>query len=127
MKNKALIIIFLTLFFLVGCSPAESNAAEPVEAYLQAIVEQDADRISTLVCSDWVGSALLELDAFMGVAAELENVSCDVLDSSDDNAVVACSGSIVATYNNEQQQFSLEGREYLVVREGDEWVVCGYR
>lgn len=122
------IVIFTLMFVLLSsCAGEEGAQAEPVKAYLQSIVDQDVDRLSTLVCSGWADSALLELDAFMGVQAALEDVECSLIEAGSDQAAVSCSGSIVATYNNEQQQFSLEGRRYHVVKEGGEWLVCGYK
>jgi hypothetical protein len=127
MRRTAVILLILVGMIMAGCASSGSSAAEPVEAYLQAIVDQDADRISTLVCSDWADSALLEMDAFMGVQAELDNVSCSEVEVLKEFASVTCSGSILATYNNEQQQFSLEGRQYQLIKEGSEWLVCGYQ
>lgn len=126
MRKPLRITFLLFVFVLAGCGGPEPSASEPVEAYLQAVVDQDADRISTLVCSDWADSAMLEMDAFMGVEATLKDVSCTELEIIGEYASVLCSGSIVATYNNEQQEFSLEGREYSLVKEGGEWLVCGY-
>ncbi len=126
MRKNALLLLGV-LFFLLSACAAEESAAKPVEMYLQAVVDQDADRLATLVCSDWADDAVLELDAFMGVKAELDNVQCSELQVSGDEASVTCTGSIDATYNNEQQQFTLEGREYRVVKEGGEWLMCGYQ
>ena len=126
MPKKSIFILCALLFLLSACAASES-AAKPVEAYLQSIVDQDADRLSTLVCSEWADEAVLELDAFMGVEAELNNVACSEVEVNGDIASVTCTGSILATYNNENQQFSLEGREYRVIKESGEWLVCGYQ
>jgi hypothetical protein len=118
------VIIFALLF--VGCSQSADDASQPVNAYLEALVNQDFDQISNIVCAAWVEQATLELDAFMGVEAALEDVSCTQTESDEDSALVECTGKIVATYNDEQQELPLDGRIYLMTKEGGEWRVCGY-
>ena len=127
MKRSHAIVLMTILLLVAGCAKAQASAAEPVEAYLQAIVDQDVDRLSTLVCADYADAALLELDAFMGVEATLQDVKCSELETVENDATVTCTGAIVATYNNEQQEFSLVGRQYQLVQEGGEWLVCGYQ
>ena len=126
MRFRTLSMVFFSIMLLAGCAGSSSSAAKPVESYLQAVVDQDVTRLETLVCQDWQASALLELDAFMGVEADLENVTCTEQENDGSKALVSCSGNIVATYNNEQQRFPLEGRVYKMVKQGGDWLVCGY-
>ena len=84
-------------------------------------------RLSNGVCQDWETQALVELDAFQGVTASLDAVSCQKQGMDGAAALITCTGNILATYNNEQQELSVEGRTYQVVEEGGEWRVCGYR
>ena len=128
-RNSLLVVVFLTgIILLAACGGGESvdAAAKPVELYLQALVAQDTDMIPNVTCSEWEDQAILELDAFMGVEASLDEVSCQVSGEDGDSKLVQCAGNILATYNNEQQELSLAGRTYKVIQEGGEWRVCGY-
>ena len=44
-----------------------------------------------------------------------------------DTALVNCTGKIIASYNNEDQELDLSVRTYQVVQEGGDWLVCGTR
>ena len=127
-------IFFLILFvmtsalLLSACAANNSNApAKAVEDYLNALVAKDADRLTTLSCGDWEDDALLELDSFQAVTARLEGVACEQTGTDGDTALVLCNGSIVATYNDEDQELDLSVRTYQVVQEGGDWLVCGTR
>ncbi len=118
----------LLLFFtaiLVACSQKAKIGGETVEAYLQALVSGDSDRMLTLSCSDYEEDAILELDSFQGVKPSLDNVVCEQTGSDGDMILVQCTGKILATYGNELQEFDLSGQTYRVAQEGQEWVVCG--
>ncbi len=123
-------IIFLVsaLFLLSSCVGSNEDAAgKAVETYLQALVAEDADRLATLSCAAWEEQAVMEVDAFVGVSASLSNVECTQTGTENGDALVSCSGEILATYNNEQQSLPLEGLVYRVVQENGEWLVCGYQ
>jgi len=129
MQQRSILMILAALFLLVvltGCASGGDAAPNAVEAYLEALVAEDGDRIANLVCADWEQDAMLELDSFMGVSARLEDMSCAQSSLDGDNAQVVCSGAIVATYNNEDRQMALDTRTYDVLKEGGEWRVCGY-
>jgi uncharacterized lipoprotein YajG len=127
MRHTMLFLLLIAgLFLLVGCQREQGSAAVSVENYLQALVNQDTDRVSTLVCKDWETDAIMEVDAFAGVKAELQDVSCSQISLEGSTAQVQCQGKILATYNNEQQEFSLQGRTYKVIQEAGDWRVCGY-
>lgn len=125
-SSRLLFLLAALAFILVRCGQNVDDASQPVKAYLEAIVNQDIDQMSNLVCAAWEEQAILELDAFMGVEASLEDVSCSQTGMDEDFALVECKGKIVATYNDEQQELPLDGRIYIVTKEGGEWRVCGY-
>ncbi|HEX5840660.1 MAG TPA: hypothetical protein VFY26_22670, partial [Anaerolineales bacterium] len=79
------------------------------------------------VCGDWEDDALIELDSFQAVEARLEAMACQQTGSDGDTALVDCTGSIIATYNDEDQELDLSVRTYQVVQEGGDWLVCGTR
>jgi len=112
---------------LTACASKIAAPVEAVNNYLNALVEKDAERLPTLVCSDWEDDALIELDSFQAVTARLDNVSCELAGSDGDTALVNCKGNIVMSYNNEDQAIDLSSRTYQVTQEGGEWLVCGTR
>jgi len=128
--RKLLLILVMVLTVNLLLTACASKIAAPVEAvnkYLNALVEKDAERLPTLVCSDWEDDALIELDSFQAVTARLDNVSCELTGSDGDTALVNCKGNIVMSYNNEDQAIDLSSRTYQVTQEGGEWLVCGTR
>jgi hypothetical protein len=122
-----LLIVFTSLAVSACASNNESAPAQAVESYLTALVEKDANRLTTLSCGDWEDDALLELDSFQAVTARLEGLACEQTGTDGDTTLVLCNGNIVATYNDEDQQLDLSVRTYQVVQEGGEWLVCGTR
>ena len=122
-----LFLVFTTLAVSACASNTDNAPVRAVEEYLNALVEKDANRLTTLSCGEWEEDALLELDSFQAVTARLEGVACEQTGTDGDTALVLCNGNIVATYNNEDQQLDLSVRTYQVVQEGGEWLVCGTR
>lgn len=123
-----LLVGVFTILALAACkSNAESAPVRTVEDYLTALVEKDANRLTTLSCGDWEDDALLAMDSFQAVATRLEGLACEQTGTDGDTALVLCKGNIVATYNNEDQQMDLSVRTYQVVQEDGEWLVCGTR
>lgn len=121
-----LVAVIATL--LIACSSSGGDApVKAVEAYLNALVAKDADLLPTLVCGDWEEDALIELDSFQAVEARLDNVACTQTGTDGDTALVDCTGNIVATYNEEDQELDLSVRTYQVVQQGGDWLVCGTR
>ena len=120
--------IFFCIILLSACSNKtdSSEAAKPVEAFYNAIVTQNRDRVSSITCADWEKDALREVDAFMGVKSELKDFSCSVSSEEKDEAVVTCKGSIAASYGTEVTNFPLENRSHKVIKEQGEWHICGY-
>ena len=122
-----LLIVFTTLTLAACASNNENAPVQAVENYLNALVEKDADRLTTLTCGDWEDDALLAMDSFQAVTTRLEGVACEQTDTDGNTALVLCKGNIVATYNEEDQQIDLSTSTYQVVQEGGEWLVCGTR
>ena len=121
-------VLAVIILFAAACASNNDNGPEQaVENYLNALVEKDANRLTTLSCAEWEGDALLELDSFQAVSARLEGLACEQTGTDGETALVLCNGSIVATYNDEDQQLDLSVRTYQVVQEGGEWLVCGTR
>jgi hypothetical protein len=108
-------------------APAGNPAAQTVEAYLKAMIAKDSTRLTTLSCKDWEMQALLEMDGFQAVKAELEGLACSATGTDGAATLVNCKGNIAATYGNEVQKISLERQTYKVQQVGGEWRVCGYK
>lgn len=122
----ALLVLAFSLL-LAACDQASDAPARAVEEYLNALVSKDADRISALSCADWEADALLEVDSLQAVETRLEGLACTTSSSKDGSAAVACQGKIIATYNGEDQALDLSVRTYHVVKQGGEYLVCGYK
>jgi hypothetical protein len=128
------IIFLVTILTAAGCSPETAEPAADVrtpavqrlETYLQALVDKDEDTLVQLTCADWELNALLEFDAFGGVKTELDGLACEQTDSEDGRATVVCQGKIMASYQDEIQEFDLSGRTYQMVLQQGDWLVCGY-
>ena len=124
--RKFLFILLLASILLTACASSASDApAKAVEDYLNALVAKDAGRLPTLVCGDWEEDALIELDSLQAVNARLDSVSCSQNGPDGNFALVDCTGSIVLTYNNEDQNLDLSLVTYQVVEESGAWLVCG--
>ncbi len=125
----AIITLLMTSILMAACANGGSEGAgASAEKYFQAIADGDEDRIATLSCPDWESSARDDVAAFVGVKARLENVSCASIseNTAANSTIVECSGAIVATYNNEDTDFDLKGKQLNLEKIGGEWLVCGY-
>jgi hypothetical protein len=127
-------LLLISVITVASCSPTTSSpavdtrtpAVQRLESYLQALVDKDEDTLVQLTCADWEMNALLEFDAFGGVETELEGLACEQIDSEDGRATVVCQGKIMASYQDEVQEFDLNGRTYQMVEQRGDWLVCGY-
>jgi len=124
-----LVVVLLVTLVLTACGGdnAGEQAATAVQPYLQALVDKDADTLASVSCADWEDDATLELDSFQAVETRLDNVTCQASGTEGDSTLVQCSGSIIATYNNEDMALDLGARTYVVTNEGGEYRVCGYQ
>ena len=123
------LLIVLTLASLAACSTPKkdaSEAAKPVEAFYNAIVNQNRDQIGSIACAAWEKDALREVDAFMGVKSELKDFACAVSEEGSDEATVTCTGAIAASYGAEITNVPIEGKTHKVIKEQGEWRICGY-
>lgn len=130
LPRSLLVLLFAIPAFILAACGASGDTGAPakaVEDYLTALVEKDADRLSTLVCGEWEEDALIELDSFQAVTARLEGPACEQTGTDGDMALVLCGGKIIATYGDEDQELDLSVRTYQVVQEGGDWLVCGVR
>jgi hypothetical protein len=126
---------FLRLFGLAvvclafaACASSDSGGApKAIETYINALVSKDRDAAVTASCADWEENAKLEVDSFAAVDPTLDNLSCTASGTDGDSTLISCKGAINVTYNNEQQQLSLENRTYVAVQEGGDWRMCGYK
>lgn len=129
-RNVSLVILLaLGVSLLSACGSTAGATAGPekaVETYLNALVNQDVNRLTTASCKTWEEKARLEIDSFQAVKAKLDGVTCTKSGDEGASAKVSCTGKIVATYGNEDQEIPLDRRTYLVSQEGGEWRMCGY-
>ena len=126
-KSIALALIIFSII-LASCGQSANDPAGSVETYLGALVEKDASRLSSLSCADWEPMALLELDSLQAVETRLEGLTCSTTtEETDGTFSVDCTGKLLATYNNEDQEIDLSSNTYLVIEQGGEFLVCGYR
>ena len=129
--HKYILILLLAIIValpLAACGTSNTDApAKAVENYLNALVEKDADRLSTLVCGAWEEDALIEVDSFQAVTARLEDAACTQIGTDGETALVHCTGRIILSYDNEDQELDLSVRTYQVTQEGGDWLVCGVR
>jgi len=125
--SKLLVGGLLFLIILTACTPKNTQPEQAVEAYLNAIVEADLTKISTLSCAEWEEDAWLELDSFQGVEVSLVDMQCTQSGTDGDTALVTCSGHFLTSYDGEAMEIDLSTREYELVQQGGEWLVCGYR
>jgi hypothetical protein len=124
------VIFLLFIAMLAGVSACSNDSDGPVsaiQAYNQALVNGDANQLSTLSCSDWEADAQNELASFAAVKVSLENMACSQAQEDGDTVLVSCTGKIVANYGNEVLEIDLADRLYQAVLEGGDWRMCGYR
>jgi predicted small secreted protein len=119
----ALLVVGLVL---AGCK-SQAGAAESVQAYLQARVQSDVDKMISLACPEWEAQARIEASTFKALNAQLVGVSCS--DSSTDGSItlVSCKGKIVTTYNGETREWSISDHQFKTVLDDGEWRMCGYQ
>jgi hypothetical protein len=125
--SKLLVGSLLFLIILTACSTRNTQPEKVVEAYLNAIVEAKIDKITTVSCAEWEESAWLELDSFQGVEVSLVDMQCAQSGTDGDTALGTCSGHFLTSYDGEAMEIDLSTREYELVQQGGEWLVCGYR
>jgi len=111
---------------LAGCAH-KNNPASAIEAYIQALVAKDANKLTSLSCANWEGQAQVELDSFASVGTTLNGLKCQEKSQDGSYTLVTCEGKIIADYNGEKQEINLADRIYKAIQEGGEWRMCGYQ
>jgi hypothetical protein len=119
----------ILIFLLASCNSADNSdpSAVAIEEYIQALIAQDANKVSTLSCADWEMDGQIEVDSLTAVSATIEEMSCERSGDEGEDAIVSCTGIVVFDYNGEIQELDLSTRNYIVRQEGGDWRMCGYR
>jgi hypothetical protein len=127
MKKILLVCIFGLGILLSACgsNSASSPAVGAVESYVNAIVANDASKLSALSCANWEPQALIELDSLQAVTSTLEGFSCKETGKDGETTLVHCDGKMILSYNGENQELDLSTRTYQVAQQGGNWLVCG--
>jgi hypothetical protein len=120
------LVVTIGLIALAGCAPGDAPARS-IERYFQAVVAKDPDRAVTSSCAAWEESARQEVDSFKAVGVTLKDLACQTSGDDGDAKLVACTGAIAVSYNNENREVSLAGKNYRAVQEGGDWRMCGYK
>jgi hypothetical protein len=121
-------LLFLALILaLSACSGASNSAAAAVQAYFQALVDQDAEKAISLSCAAWEDQARIDADAFATNPATADGMACGEAGSEGEYTLVTCTGRLVLDYNGEEVPVDLAARSYLALQEGGEWRMCGYK
>ena len=127
-KNTSfLTIIFIIAIAFSSCGKGTDPAVKAVEDYVNALVNKDASSLSILSCATWEANAQLELDSFSAVKTRLEGLDCSVTGTVGTTTEVVCKGKIITTYNNEDQSVDLSVNTYQVVKQGSDYLMCGYK
>jgi len=108
--------------------PTASPAVAAILAYLNAVVNKDVDKVSTLACADFEQMAVQEVDSLQAVTAKLSpDLACAEAGTDGANTLVHCQGKMLITYNSENQELDLSARTYEVSQSGGDWLMCGYK
>jgi len=126
-KSKQLTLLGCFLLALFCACTTTEDPANQVVAYLNALVNHDANSAVALSCSDWEDKAKLEADSFLSVGTSLNNVKCQTVRFDDMTAEVSCNGTIEMTYDNEIRSIDLSLRKYSLKKQAGAWLVCGYQ
>lgn len=114
---------------LAGCGgrgQSTAGAARAIEAYLQARVQSDVDKMTLLSCPEWEAQARIEATSFQSMNARLDGVTCQENGGDASNTLVSCQGKIVTTYQGETREWGVADHPYKAVQQDGEWRMCGY-
>ncbi|MEJ2447665.1 MAG: hypothetical protein P8Y37_06965 [Anaerolineales bacterium] len=129
-RRKGLMTMVLLVMIgstLTACGSA-SSPADAVTGYLEALAENDQSAAVASSCAAWEEQALAEGASFINVKVSLDNLSCQVVDDTETQATVTCSGKYQFSYDaGEDQELDLSGRLFSVIKENGEWRMCGYQ
>jgi hypothetical protein len=119
--TKILLILSLCLLVLAAC--ASETPAQVVEAYFQAVIADQPERLAELSCAAWETDALTAVTSFRGTGATLEDLQCEAAGEDAGYQIVQCQGRIVVVYQGEQRAFPID--RYRVLQEDNAWRMCG--
>ncbi len=122
--------ILLTCIVLLACTGGGADAAQApkvIEAYLQARVKADVDRMISLSCADWEAKARVEATSAKSQNEQLKDMVCTLGATDGTVQLVQCSGKILNSYNGETRERNLSERTFRAVADGGEWRMCGYK
>jgi hypothetical protein len=94
-----------------------------VEAYFQAIIDDQPERLAELSCAAWESDALTAATSFRNTGAALEGMQCEAAGEDAGYQIVQCQGRIVVVYQGEERAFPLA--RYRVIQENNAWRMCG--
>lgn len=120
MKHDLLLFVAL-IVILTACTT--NDPAQTAQAYFQAVVGDDQERLGDLVCAAQEREARAAAASFRGTGASLENLQCETIGTDGTYQIVRCLGRIVMNYQGEQRQFALAS--YRMIQENNAWRWCG--
>ena len=128
MKMYKLILFFIAILFIVGCSAnSEGDTASTVEAYINALADQKKKEVINLSCKSWEEQAGLEVDALLSVGSAATDLNCEETGNDGAFTLVKCQGSLDLTYNEEIRSIDLNRRTYYLQKEDGQWRICSYK
>ena len=110
---------------LVACQ-SSGSAPTAVQAYLEARVQSNVNRMINLSCPDWESQARIEASTFQAMKARIEGLNCEENGSDGNFTLVGCQGKIVTTYQGETREWNLSDHRFKLVLDDGEWRMCGY-
>ena len=120
---KSTIYILVSILILSGCASIGETPEITVSNYLNAMVEHDSELIATLSTADWEMNAYLDVDSLTNVEANLDELSCETISLENDLAQVVCSGALILSYDNEQQEIQMDQFTYHLEKVNGRWLV----
>ncbi|MCC6802307.1 MAG: nuclear transport factor 2 family protein [Anaerolineae bacterium] len=125
----SLLCLSLAAMALAACSSQPTaDPADAVEAYLKAMVSNEVDKLTSLVCPAYESGARTDFDSVGAIGGvTLDNVTCTTASTSGDSASVTCTGAINFTYNGEANSQDLSLNTYVTQKVDGNWTMCGYQ
>ncbi len=124
--RRILFFALLTAALLLAACADKGSPTQAVEAYLQAQVAGDEDKLVSLSCAAWEEQAIAAAASFRSVDARLDNLACQEVGAEGDFTLVTCSGTIVIQYRGEDpREQSLPDLTYRALQEDGTWKMCG--
>ena len=127
--------LLMTVLLMVACSGgggtdsagAPAGAPKAIEAYLQARVKADVDKMISLSCADWEAKARVEATSAKSQNEQLQGLACQLGQTDGTAQLVKCDGKILSAYNGETRERNLAELTFRAVSDGGEWRMCGYK